>query len=93
VKPYVAVLAGAAFLPAALFPQFASATDAREAEKVFKDRCGNCHTVRKLRVSLGKPGQRDATAHLEEFLPTHYAPDARERKLIIDYLTKAPAAR
>jgi mono/diheme cytochrome c family protein len=87
------VFGAACVAVSAVWPRFVFAAEAREAEKVFKDRCGNCHTVRKLRVSLGKPGQRDATAHLEEFLPTHYAPDARERKLIIDYLTKAPAAR
>lgn len=90
----VPALAGAVLLAAiALSARLASAVDAREAEKAFKARCGNCHSARKLRAALVKPGQADAAVHLEAFLPTHYAPDARERKLIIDYLTRTPAAR
>jgi mono/diheme cytochrome c family protein len=65
-----------------------AAAPAADGEQAFRSRCTECHTVRALHRTLRKRPAAGRAAYLEGFLPKHYAPDAAERKAIVEYLAR-----
>lgn len=76
----VATAAGAAF---------AAQDQMSERERVFAMRCAKCHTIEKLHPQLSRRAPDARAAFLERFLVRHYAPDAAERKQLVELLTEA----
>jgi len=60
----------------------------QDGAALFKQRCGECHTVRALERPLRKRPAAGRAAYLDKFLEKHYAPDANERRAIIELLLK-----
>ena len=69
----------------------AHAQDAANGEALFKQKCTTCHTAKKVLTGVRKTSAADRSAHLEKFLPTHFAPDPAQRKAIADYLVAEAA--
>jgi mono/diheme cytochrome c family protein len=69
----------------------AYAQDAANGEALFKQKCTTCHTAKKVLTGVRKTAASERAAHLEKFLPTHFAPDPAQRKAIADYLVAEAA--
>jgi mono/diheme cytochrome c family protein len=65
-----------------------AAAPAQDGAQLFKQRCGECHTVRALERPLRRRPAAERAPYLEEFLEKHYAPDADERRAIVRFLVK-----
>lgn len=68
---------------------FASQGGMPDGEHVFAMRCAKCHTPEKLAPQLARRKPDARAAYLERFLTRHYAPDAAERKKLVELLTAA----
>jgi cytochrome c2 len=69
----------------------AYAQDAANGEALFKQKFTTCHTAKKVLTGVRKTAAADRSAHLENFLPSHFAPDPAQRKAIADYLVAEAA--
>jgi mono/diheme cytochrome c family protein len=74
---------GAAFL---LLPVSAGATGSADAGALYKERCGSCHTERRLVSRLKAWPENGRAARLDKLLASHHAPDAAERAALVAFL-------
>jgi hypothetical protein len=78
-------------LVAAAAAAFCGPAAAQDGGAAFKAKCTSCHTQKKVLDGVRKKPEAERLAHLERFLPGHFAPDPAERKAIADYLVQAAA--
>ena len=71
------------------FAEMGQASEQVSAERVFQTRCATCHSLSRALRPLRGIGERERRKHLEGFLIRHYAPEARERALLVEYLLSA----
>jgi hypothetical protein len=64
----------------------AYAQEGVNGETLFKRMCTTCHSADKVLAGVRKTPAPERTSRLATFLPTHFAPDAAQRKAIADYL-------
>jgi mono/diheme cytochrome c family protein len=60
-------------------------------QSLFEQKCASCHSEARVLRSLRAIDAAERISRLERLLPGHYAADAGERKLIIDYLVAKAA--
>lgn len=79
-----------AFCVALVAVNGAWADEAQDGQAIAKGKCLGCHNQDKLINTLAKrKPEAERAAHWEKFLPSHNAPDAKERKAIIAYMLQA----
>ena len=66
----------------------ARAADLPDGQKLFRERCAHCHSVRRLTPALRNRLPADREDFLERFLVSHHVPDPVERKALVTYLNK-----
>jgi cytochrome c5 len=86
------ILAAAGALVVLAGSTLSQAQEPPAGEALFKQKCTTCHPATKPLAAVAKMPARARAARLENFLPSHFAPDAAQRKPIIEYLL-AEAAR
>jgi mono/diheme cytochrome c family protein len=77
----------------ALFAPIDSARAAGEAEAAYASACAKCHSPRAIAAWIRKePDAARRETWLEGYLQKHYAPDAAQRKLVIEHIKSVAAA-
>jgi len=66
---------------------------AQDGGAAFKTKCVACHSEKKVMDGVRKKPEAERLAHLEKFLPGHFAPDPAEREAIAEYLVQAAAGK
>lgn len=76
----------------ALAASAANAVGQTSGQSLFEQKCADCHSEARVLRRLRSIDPAERVSRLERLLPGHYAAEAGERSLIIDYLV-ARAAR
>lgn len=63
-----------------------SAIGETSGEMLFEKKCEGCHSEARVVRKLRAISEGERISYLERLLPGHYAADASERQLIIEYL-------
>jgi len=61
---------------------------AEDGAALFKSKCTACHNEEKVMAGVRKISEAERSERLAQRLSAHFAPDAAQRKAIVEYLVK-----